>query len=53
MVKAGQISMYGPDRVVATDLSYKRCDKWVEVFCSSRGFVDRAEQIRSALERAL
>jgi len=53
MVKAGQISMYGPGRVVATDLGYVRYDKWVEGFGGHGEFVQRPEQIRPALERAL
>jgi len=53
MIKAGQISMYGPDRVVASELGHVRYDKWVEGFGGHGEFVERPDQIRPALERAL
>ncbi|MFN0029116.1 MAG: thiamine pyrophosphate-binding protein [Acidimicrobiales bacterium] len=47
-----QSTVYGPDRLVATKLSYTRYDKIVEAMGGHGEFVTRPEDIRPALERA-
>ena len=52
MIKHGQETTYGPDRVVGTDLGLRRYDKMVEALGGHGEFVERPEDIRPALERA-
>ena len=47
-----QGSIYGWDRLAATELAYTRYDKVVEAFGGHGEFVERPEQLRPALERA-
>jgi acetolactate synthase-1/2/3 large subunit len=49
----GQLQMYGPDRCPATRLSAARYDRVVEALGGHGEHVERPEQIRPALERAL
>jgi acetolactate synthase-1/2/3 large subunit len=49
----GQLQMYGPDRCPATRLSAARYDRMVEALGGHGEHVERPEQIRPALERAL
>jgi len=53
MIKSGQQYYYGVDRLVGTELGLVRYDKWVESFGGHGEFVERPEQIKPALERAL
>ncbi len=47
-----QGSIYGWDRLAATELAYTHYEKVVEAFGGHGEFVERPEQIRPALERA-
>ncbi|MFQ5697089.1 MAG: thiamine pyrophosphate-binding protein [Myxococcota bacterium] len=47
-----QLGMYGPDRLVATELDYTRYDRVVEALGGHGEYVERPDQIRPALERA-
>ena len=49
----GQEQLYGPDRTPATKLAYTRYDQVVEALGGHGEHVERAEEIRPALERAL
>jgi acetolactate synthase-1/2/3 large subunit len=49
----GQAQMYGPDRCPATRLGYTRYDQVVEAVGGLGAWVERPEDIRPALERAL
>lgn len=49
----GQEAMYGPQRVVATRLDYTRYDRIVEAMGGYGEFVERPQDLRPALERAL
>ncbi|HLY37207.1 MAG TPA: thiamine pyrophosphate-dependent enzyme, partial [Candidatus Binatia bacterium] len=49
----GQIQMYGPDRTPAGKLAPSRYDLMVEALGGLGEWVERPEQIRPALERAL
>ncbi|KPK41400.1 MAG: hypothetical protein AMK72_15265 [Planctomycetes bacterium SM23_25] len=53
MIKAAQIGMYGPDRLVASELGHVRYDKWVQGFGGHGEFVEQPGDIRPALQRAL
>ena len=53
MIKHGQEAVYGRDRVVGTDLGLRRYDKMVEALGGHGELVERPEDIRPALERAL
>jgi acetolactate synthase-1/2/3 large subunit len=53
MIKAAQIGMYGRSRLVASELGNVRYDKWVEGFGGHGEFVEKPEDIRPALKRAL
>ena len=53
MIKVGQIATYGRDRVVGSELGLVRYDKWVESMGGHGEFVERPEEIKPALERAL
>ncbi len=47
-----QVTLYGEDRVVATQLNYTRYDKVVEALGGHGEYCERPEQIGPALERA-
>jgi len=49
----GQVQLYGPERAIATRLAYTRYDKVVEAVGGHGEYVERPEEIRPALERAL
>lgn len=53
MIKVGQIAAYGRDRVVGSELGLVRYDKWVESMGGHGEFVERPQDIKPALERAL
>jgi acetolactate synthase-1/2/3 large subunit len=52
-IRRGQVQLYGEERAVATALSHTRYDRVVEALGGHGEFVERPEQIRPALERAL
>ena len=47
-----QVSLYGEERVVATQLAYTRYDRVVEALGGHGEYCERPEEIRPALERA-
>jgi acetolactate synthase-1/2/3 large subunit len=47
------VQLYGEERAVATALGYTRYDRVVEALGGHGEYVERPEQIRPALERAL
>jgi acetolactate synthase-1/2/3 large subunit len=49
----GQVQMYGPDRTPACKLAPSRYDRMIEALGGHGEWVERPEQIRPALERAL
>jgi acetolactate synthase-1/2/3 large subunit len=49
----GQLQMYGPDRCPATRLAHTRYDRVVEALGGHGAFVERPEDVRPAVERAL
>ena len=49
----GQVQMYGPDRAPASRLAYSRYDRMIEALGGHGEWVERPEEIRPALERAL
>ncbi len=52
-IRRGQVQLYGEERAVATALSFTRYDRVVEALGGHGEFVERPEEIRPALERAL
>jgi acetolactate synthase-1/2/3 large subunit len=52
-IRRGQVQMYGEERAVATALSFTRYDRVVEALGGHGEYVERPEQIRPALDRAL
>lgn len=52
-IRRGQVQLYGEERAVATGLSHTRYDRVVEALGGHGEYVERPEQIRPALERAL
>lgn len=52
-IRRGQVQLYGEERAVATGLSFTRYDRVVEALGGHGEYVERPEQIRPALERAL
>ena len=52
-IRRGQVQLYGEERAVATGLSFTRYDHVVEALGGHGEYVERPEQIRPALERAL
>jgi acetolactate synthase-1/2/3 large subunit len=52
-IRRGQVQLYGVERAVATALSYTRYDRVVEALGGHGEYVERPDQIRPALERAL
>ena len=49
----GQVQMYGPDRAPASRLAYSRYDQMIQALGGHGEWVERPEEIRPALERAL
>jgi acetolactate synthase-1/2/3 large subunit len=52
-IRRGQVQLYGEERAVATGLSHTRYDKVVEALGGHGEYVERPEQIRPAMQRAL
>ena len=52
-IRRGQVQMYGEERSVATGLSFTRYDRVVEALGGHGEYVERPEDIRPAMERAL
>jgi acetolactate synthase-1/2/3 large subunit len=52
-IKRGQVQLYGPDRAIACSLDYTRYDQVAEALGCHGEWVERPEQLRPALERAL
>jgi acetolactate synthase-1/2/3 large subunit len=52
-IRRGQVQLYGEERAVATGLSFTHYEKVVEALGGHGEYVERPEQIRPALERAL
>jgi len=52
-IRRGQVQMYGEERSVATGLSFTRYEKVVEALGGHAEYVERAEEIRPAMQRAL
>ena len=52
-IRRGQVQLYGEERAVATGLSFAHYEKVVEALGGHGEYVERPEQIRPALERAL
>jgi acetolactate synthase-1/2/3 large subunit len=49
----GQVQLYGPDRAPASRLAYSRYDVMIEALGGHGEWVERPDQLRPALERAL
>lgn len=52
-IRRGQVQIYGEERAVATGLSFTRYEKVVEALGGHGEYVERAEEIRPAIQRAL
>ena len=52
-IRRGQVQIYGEERAVATKLSFVRYEKVVEALGGHGEYVERPEDIRPAMERAL
>ncbi len=52
-IRRGQVQLYGAERSVATALSFTRYDKVVEALGGHGEYVERPQDIRPAMERAL
>ena len=52
-IRRGQVQLYGAERAVATGLSFSHYERVVEALGGHGEYVERPEQIRPALERAL
>jgi acetolactate synthase-1/2/3 large subunit len=52
-IRRGQSQLYGSERSVATALSFTRYDKVVEALGGHGEYVERPQDIRPAMERAL
>lgn len=52
-IRRGQVQLYGEERAVATGLTHTRYDRVVDALGGHGEYVERPEQIRPALERAL
>jgi acetolactate synthase I/II/III large subunit len=52
-IRRGQVQLYGEERAVATSLSFVRYERVVEAVGGHGEYVERPEQIRPAMERAL
>jgi acetolactate synthase-1/2/3 large subunit len=52
-IRRGQVQLYGEERAVATALSFTRYDRVVEALGGHGEYVERPQDIRPAMERAL
>jgi acetolactate synthase-1/2/3 large subunit len=52
-IRRGQVQLYGEERAVATGLSFTRYDRVVEALGGHGEYVERAQDIRPAIERTL
>jgi acetolactate synthase-1/2/3 large subunit len=52
-IRRGQVQLYGEERAVATGLSFTRYDRVVEALGGHGEYVERPEDIRPAMARAL
>jgi acetolactate synthase-1/2/3 large subunit len=52
-IRRGQVQLYGEERAVATKLGFVRYEKVVEALGGHGEYVERPEEIRPAMERAL
>ena len=52
-IRRGQVELYGEERAIATRLDFTRYDRVVEALGGHGEYVERPEEIRPALERAL
>lgn len=52
-IRRGQVQLYGEERAVATKLGFVRYDKVVEALGGHGEYVERPQDIRPAMERAL
>ncbi len=52
-IKRGQVQLYGPDRAIACSLDYTRYDLVGEALGCHGEYVERPEELRPALKRAL
>lgn len=52
-IRRGQVQIYGPDRAIACSLDYTRYDQVGEALGCHGEYVERPDEIRPALERAL
>jgi acetolactate synthase-1/2/3 large subunit len=52
-IRRGQVQLYGPDRAIACSLGHTRYDQVVEPFGCHGEYVERPEELRPALKRAL
>ncbi len=52
-IRRGQVELYGEERAVATRLDFTRYEKVVEALGGHGEYVEKPEEIRPALERAL
>jgi len=52
-IRRGQVQLYGEERAVATALSFVHYEKVVEALGGHGEYVERAEDIRPAMQRAL
>ena len=52
-IRRGQVELYGEERAAATELSFTRYDKVVEALGGHGEYVEKPQEIRPALERAL
>ncbi|MCB9765144.1 MAG: acetolactate synthase [Alphaproteobacteria bacterium] len=52
-IRRGQVQIFSPDRAPATELEFTRYDKMVEALGGHGEFVERPEDMRPAIDRAL
>jgi len=52
-IRRGQVQIYGEERAVATGLSFTHYEKVVEALGGHGEYVERPEDIRPAMQRAL
>lgn len=52
-IRRGQVQLFGPDRAPATTLAFTRYDQVVEALGGHGEYVERAADIRPAIDRAL
>ena len=52
-IRRGQVQIYGEERAVATALSFTHYEKVVEALGGHGEYVERPQDIRPAMERAL